>query len=75
VTSSCQPSDVDLLSATFGGSGWSFECVWVTTASGPDWRKLVASKGGLTLTAQTAEDLGAKVIAADITAAIEGDES
>lgn len=37
--------------------GWSFGSVWATAASGPDARRLWASRDGMLLTAWTAAEL------------------
>lgn len=37
--------------------GWNFGSVWATVASGPDARRLWASRDGVLLTAWTAADL------------------
>jgi hypothetical protein len=56
---SCQPSDLEQLRATF--PGWSFEARWTVAGTGPDSRYLLASRGGVTLSAWTAEDLAAEI--------------
>jgi hypothetical protein len=56
---SCQPSDLDQLRATF--PDWEFEARWTVAGTGPDSRYLLASRGGVTLSAWTAEDLAAEI--------------
>ena len=56
---SCQPSDLDQLRATF--PDWVFEARWTVAGTGPDSRYLLASRGGVTLSAWTAEDLAAEI--------------
>lgn len=70
---SSQPSDLDLLRATF--SSWEFGSVWSTAASGPDHRHLVAVKGDVVLTAWDAESLASQIVAAGIAAALQDGES
>jgi hypothetical protein len=43
------PSDLDQLRAQF--PGWRFGTVWASAASGPDKRRLYATKDGITVTA------------------------
>ena len=56
---SCQPSDLDQLRATF--PDWEFEARWTVAGTGPDSRYLLASRGGVTVSAWTAEDLAAAI--------------
>ena len=37
--------------------GWSFESVWITANSGPDKRRIWASRNGVVLSAWNAADL------------------
>jgi hypothetical protein len=66
------PSDIDLLRAAF--PSWSFAAVWQAAASGPDSRRLTAARGTTVLSAANADDLAAKVTAAQIAAALTGDD-
>jgi hypothetical protein len=59
VNTSCQPSDLEQLRATF--PDWAFEARWTVAGTGPDSRYLLASRGGVTLSARTAEDLAAEI--------------
>jgi len=43
---------------------WAFGSVWSTAATGPDWRRLTASREGIRLHAWTAEELS-RLIAAE----------
>jgi hypothetical protein len=52
---SCQPSDLEQLRATF--PAWEVEAQWTTAGSGPDRRCLLAHRGDVTVSAWTAEDL------------------
>ena len=56
---SCQPSDIDLLRATF--PSWDIEARWTVAGTGPDSRYLLASRGGVTVSAWTPEDLAAEI--------------
>jgi hypothetical protein len=67
-TPSSGPDDIALLRATF--CGWTFGSVWITAASGPDRRRLVAIRGEVVLSAWTADDLAAELTAATIAAAL-----
>lgn len=40
---------------------WDITVSWVTAATGPDYRHLVAERDGLVLTGHTAADLTAKI--------------
>jgi hypothetical protein len=55
VDESSQPDDLAQLRATF--PEWSIEARWTVAGTGPDSRYLLASRGGVTLSAWTAEDL------------------
>ena len=59
VDTSCQPDDLAWLRELF--PDWSFEARWTVAGSGPDRRYLLASRGGVTLSAWTAEDLAAEI--------------
>ena len=56
---SCQPSDLEQLRATF--PDWEFEARWTVAGTGPDSRYLLASRGGVTVSAWTAADLAAEI--------------
>jgi hypothetical protein len=56
---SSQPDDLAQLRATF--PDWSIEARWTVAGTGPDSRYLLASKGGVTLSAWTAGDLAAEI--------------
>jgi hypothetical protein len=73
VGTSCQPSDLELLAATF--PDWSFESQWVAAGTGPDQRRLWARKGDVTLSAWHADDLAAQIAAAQIAAALREEEN
>jgi len=47
------------LRATF--PDWSIEARWTVAGTGPDSRYLLASRGGVTVSAWTAEDLTAEI--------------
>jgi hypothetical protein len=72
VNQSSQPSDIELLSATF--PGWTFTSAWITAATSADRRRLIAVKDEVTLSAWTADDLAAQVTAENIAAALREDE-
>jgi hypothetical protein len=59
VDTSCQPGDLARLRGTF--SEWSIEVRWTVAGTGPDSRYLLASRGGVTLSAWTAGDLAAEI--------------
>jgi len=59
VDQSCQPDDLALLRATF--PDWEFEARWTVAGTGPDSRYLLASRGGVTVSAWTAADLAAEI--------------
>ena len=54
-----RPSDTDRLREEF--PGWRFGTVWASAASGPDARRLYASKDGRLITAWTAAELAADI--------------
>jgi hypothetical protein len=56
---SCQPGDLDQLREQF--PDWDIEARWTVAGTGPDSRYLLASRGGVTLSAWTAEDLAAEI--------------
>jgi hypothetical protein len=41
--------------------GWEIEARWTVAGTGPDSRYLLTSSGGVTVSAWTAEDLGAEI--------------
>jgi hypothetical protein len=51
------PGDVQRLQEQFSAQGWRFGTVWASAASGPDKRRLYASRGTTLLTAWTAAEL------------------
>jgi hypothetical protein len=53
--SDAQRSDLDELRARF--PGWRFGTVWATAATGPDARRLRATRDGITVTAWNAAEL------------------
>ena len=57
--SSSQPDDLAQLRATF--PDWEIEARWTVAGTGPDSRYLLASRGGVTLSAWTPEDLAAEI--------------
>jgi hypothetical protein len=59
VDQSCQPDDVAQLRDMF--PDWSIEARWTVAGTGPDSRYLRASRGGVTLSAWTAEGLAAEI--------------
>jgi hypothetical protein len=56
---SCQPGDVEQLREQF--PDWEIEARWTVAGTGPDSRYLLASRGGVTLSACTPEDLAAEI--------------
>ena len=56
---SCQPDDLAQLREQF--PDWHIEARWTVAGTGPDSRYLLASKGDVTLTAWTPEDLAAEI--------------
>lgn len=56
---SCQADDLAQLRATF--PAWEIEARWTVAGTGPDSRYLLASRGGVTLSAWTAADLAAEI--------------
>jgi hypothetical protein len=56
---SSQSDDLAQLRATF--PEWSIEARWTVAGTGPDSRYLLASRGGVTVSAWTAEDLAAEI--------------
>jgi hypothetical protein len=61
VNQSCQPptSDLDRLRAEF--PGWTFGSSWTVVGTGPDRRRLWASRGAVYLSAWTVADLRGQV--------------
>jgi hypothetical protein len=59
VETSCQPDDLAQLRDMF--PDWSIEARWTVAGTGPDSRYLLASRGDVTLSAWTAEDLAAEI--------------
>lgn len=57
--SSSQPDDLAQLRQQF--PGWEIEARWTVAGTGPDSRYLLASRGGVTLSAWTPEDLAAEI--------------
>jgi hypothetical protein len=53
------PSDLDQLREEF--PGWRFGTVWASAASGPDKRRLYATKDGITVTAWNRFELAADI--------------
>jgi hypothetical protein len=53
------PDDVQGLRDKF--PGWTFGAVWASAASGPDARRIWASKDGFLLSAWTAGELAAEI--------------
>jgi hypothetical protein len=56
---SSQPDDLAQLHEQF--PDWEIEARWTVAGTGPDSRYLRASRGGVTLSAWTAEDLAAEI--------------
>ena len=56
---SCQPDDLAWLREQF--PDWNIEARWTVAGTGPDSRYLLASRGGVTLSARTPEDLAAEI--------------
>jgi hypothetical protein len=52
-------SDLDVLRQNY--PGWRFGSVWASAASGPDARRLYASRDGCLITAWTAAELAADI--------------
>jgi len=59
VDQSCQSGDLEQLRDMF--PDWKIEARWTVAGTGPDSRYLLASRGGVTLSAWTAEDLAAEI--------------
>ena len=57
--SSLQPDDLAQLREQF--PDWDIEARWTVAGTGPDSRYLLASRGGVTLSGWTAEDLAAEI--------------
>jgi hypothetical protein len=56
---SCQPDDLAWLREQF--PDWNIEARWTVAGTGPDSRYLLASRGGVTLSAWTPADLAAEI--------------
>jgi hypothetical protein len=56
---SCQPDDLAQLRQQF--PGWEIEARWTVAGTGPDSRYLLASRGGVTVSAWTPEDLAGEI--------------
>jgi hypothetical protein len=54
-------TDLDSLRQEFAGSGWAFGSLWASAATGPDARRLYASRDGMLLTSWTAAELRTRV--------------
>jgi hypothetical protein len=54
-------SDLADLHTEFAGSGFTFGSVWASAATGPDARRLYASRGGVLITSWTAAELRIRV--------------
>jgi hypothetical protein len=61
VTSEPQPIPADLTHLREQFPGWRFGTVWASAASGPDRRRVWASKDGILLTAWNAAALAADI--------------
>jgi len=72
VETSCQPGDVEQLEQLF--PAWRISAHWTVAGTGPDARFLQARKDDVTLTAWSAPDLGAQIIAAILAGALREDE-
>jgi hypothetical protein len=59
VDSSSQPDDLAQLREHF--PDWDIEARWTVAGTGPNSRYLLASRGGVTLSAWTPEDLAAEI--------------
>jgi hypothetical protein len=71
---SSHQDDLALLRDTF--PTWTITATWTVAGTGPDARFLQARRGDITVTSWSAPDLGAQIVAAEITAALrETDES
>jgi len=53
--------DIQRLQEQFGEQGWRFGTVWASAASGPDKRRLYASRDTTLLTAWTEQELVMKI--------------
>lgn len=54
-------SDLADLRTEFAGSGFTFGSVWASSATGPDARRLFASRDGVLLTSWNAAELRMKI--------------
>jgi hypothetical protein len=59
VDQSCQPDNLAQSRDMF--PDWSIEAGWTVAGTGPDSRYLLASRGGVTVSAWTAADLAAEI--------------
>jgi hypothetical protein len=59
VDSSSQPDDLALLREQF--PDWQIEARWTVAGTGPDSRYLLASRGGVTVSAWAPGDLAAEI--------------
>jgi hypothetical protein len=68
---SFHPGDLEQLQQLF--PDWEVSATWTVAGTGPDARFLQARKDAVTLTAWSAPDLGAQIVAAVIAGAVKGD--
>jgi hypothetical protein len=61
VTGEPLSSDLAGLRREFEGSGWRFSSVWASAGTGPDARRLTATRGTVLLTAWTGAELRMKI--------------
>jgi hypothetical protein len=54
-------SDIERLRCQFADTGWRFGTVWASAASGPDARRLFASRDMTLLTAWNEHELAEKI--------------
>ncbi len=54
-----QPGDLDWLREQF--PGWRFGTIWASAATGPDARRIYATRGAVTITAWNAAALAADI--------------
>ena len=60
-TGHIKPSDVDQLREEFSSEGWRISTIWASASSGPDKRRLAASRDGVLLTAWSRWELVEKI--------------
>jgi hypothetical protein len=53
--------DLDGLRKEFAGSGFAFGSVWASAGTGPDARRLYASRDGVLITSWTAAELRIRI--------------